>query len=156
MNSNFEWQKHQVNERVQTYRKEAAAHRLAAKGNGRKPVSVWLKLAILAGIFFMMWLTVGCTADNSVAEVDLEPQSSGWVMADRIDFQDKREAYLSVATAVGKDTGWTMAQRIHFQDKREAYLDWRSGTAHVTGMTMAERILFQDSVLGGGTLRNDG
>jgi hypothetical protein len=139
MNSNFEWQKHQVNERVQKYQQEAAAHRQVQEVNGRKPDNLLLVLAMLAGVFFMMWLTVGCTSHVSMAADAPEPQSSGWVMADRVDFQDKREAYLGETTAVGKDAGWTMAQRIQFQDRREAYLDWRSGTAHVTGMTMDTR-----------------
>lgn len=150
MNSNFEWQKHQANERIQEYRKEAASHRLAKEGNGRKPGNLLFVLTMLAGFFFMIWLTVGCTSDVSLAADAPEPQSSAWVMAERIDFQDKREAYLGTETAVDANVGWTMAQRIHFQDAREAYLERRTGVTTVTEMTMAERILFQDRVLGSG------
>lgn len=147
MNSNFEWQKHQAHERVQKYQQEAAAHRRVKEGNGRKPGNVLLVLAILAGVFLVMGLTAGCTSQVSMAIDVPEPQSSGWVMADRIDFQDKREAYLVEDTAVGTSAGWTMAQRIQFQDRREAHLDWRGGAAPNAGITMAERIRFQDRVL---------
>lgn len=137
MNSNFEWQKHQANERVQKYQQEAAAHRQVKEGNGRKPGNVLLVLAMLAGVFFVMWLTVGCTSQVSMTADVPEPQSSGWVMADRIDFQDKREAYLEGATAVSENYGGTMADRIYFQDRREAYLDWRTGVTTVTDHLLA-------------------
>ena len=126
MNSNFEWQKHQANERVQAYREEAAAHRMVEDGKGRQSGAFLLKLAMLAGIFFIVWWLAGCTSGVAVEPVTLDSQPTAWTMADRIYFQDKREALLIKEAAIGLDTGWTLAQRIHFQDKREASLSWRA------------------------------
>ena len=130
MNSNFEWQKHQANERVQKYQQEAAAHRLAKLGNGRPRGAGLLKLALLAGIFLAVWLIAGC---RSVASTTIRPEvvNAAPVMPDL------------------ESVGWTMADRIYAQDKRELYLDWRAGVsgepAATTPYTIADRIRFQDT-----------
>lgn len=154
MNSNYEWQKHQANERVRQYHKEAASHRRAQEGNGRSHSATLLKLALLATIFLAVWIMSGCSsepaaalnsASSESAEVVSGPNSPTWQMADRIVFQDKREVYLNESVSQGQ-SGLTMADRIQFQDKRDLHLADQS----VTGLTLAERILFQDRVGGNG------
>jgi hypothetical protein len=151
MNSNFEWQKHQANERVREYFNEAASHRLAGTGTGRSRSVTLINLTLLAGIVLFGWIMTGCSSEPASAlitgavesvEVVDESQSSTWQMSDRISFQDKREAYLT-ESAPNERAALTMSERIQFQDKREAYLN--AQTVH--NLTMAERILFQDRVM---------
>lgn len=148
MNSNFEWQKHQANERLQRSLQDAESHRLAPKENGRHRGSFFLKLALLAGIFFIVWFLTGCSSQAASAmkpelvdapATTADSQPAAWSRADRVSFQDKREVYLHEPASMG-NAGWTLAERIHFQDRQEAYLSPQV----VTRWTLAERIQFQD------------
>lgn len=148
MNGNFEWQKHQANERLQKSLRDAASHRLVAKEESPQRGQLLLKLALLAGIFFIVWFLTSCQSQTasamkpeavSAAAISTSSQPSAWSMAGRISFQDKREVYLD-EEAAAEDAGWTMAKRIDFQDQREAYLNRQA----VAGWALAERIQFQD------------
>ena len=129
MNSNYEWQKHQANERVQARLQEAEAHRQAKQtkqGNGRSqfPLPWSIVIPALAGIFVAIWLLTSCSPNAGTMEKKEATTSytTGMTMADRIRFQDERDAYLKEETAVVSEdpaAGWTMADRIRFQDRIE-------------------------------------
>ncbi|MBE2224750.1 MAG: hypothetical protein IAF02_24635 [Anaerolineae bacterium] len=127
MNSNYEWQKHQANERVQARLQEADAHRQAKQakqGNGRSQFPLPLRIVIpaLVGIFVALWLLTSCTPDADMME-NKEVSASyttGMTMADKIQFQDKRDVYLREETVVNSSQpvpSLTMADRIRFQDR---------------------------------------
>ena len=61
MNSNYEWQKHQANERVQARLHEADKHRRATQANGRSPLRIPLKVMIpgFVGLIVAFWLLTG-------------------------------------------------------------------------------------------------
>ena len=126
MNSNYEWQKHQANERVQARLQEAEAHRQAKQarqGNDRSqfPFPLSIVIPALVGIFVAIWLLTSCTPNAGIMEKKEETTSytTGMTMADRIRFQDERDAYLKEETAVNISlpvSSLTMADRIRFQD----------------------------------------
>lgn len=119
MNSNFEWQKHQANERVQARLQDGAAHRRAKQGNDRVPFALPVRMAILVGVGVMVaiWLLTSCTTAAGTMEVDSETAvvaADGQAAREEIEIETEIEA--------GKATRWTMAERISFQDRREQYL----------------------------------
>jgi hypothetical protein len=68
MNSNFEWQKHQTNERVQGALQEASAYRLSRQGTtGRSRKSLSSKIILLLGVIWLLigLLVPGCTPARS-------------------------------------------------------------------------------------------
>ena len=68
-------------------------------------------------------------------------------MADRIEFQDSRDASLAgQPNLVVESDSNGMADRIEFQDSRDASLNGQTNVQEVDVMTMHERIQFQDSV----------
>lgn len=107
MNGNYEWQKRQANERVQARLQEANAHRQANKNTTRQPLFFFLKVAIplLVGAVIVIWLLTGCNAITDVQVVEAET------------------AVFTSTVHSSRHSGWTMAERIRFQDKRETYLD---------------------------------
>lgn len=125
MNSNYEWQKHQANERVQARLQEAEAHRQAKQAGNQSSFPPLLKLMIpiLTGVIFAIWLLTSCTPlQDTKAGAEASSDHLAVTMADRIRFQDEQDRYLWVETAVvseGPTARWTMADRIRFQDRIE-------------------------------------
>ena len=125
MNGNYEWQKQQANERIQTRLHEGEAHRQAKTNNDQQPAASLLMVAIplLVGVIVVIWLLTGCSAatDLRAAETEMVVRTStvdssvdsGWTMAARIQLQDKREAYLTLQSA----TESPMTARIRFHDR---------------------------------------
>ena len=95
MSDNYEWQKHQVRERIQNRLQEAEAHRQAKEmrqGNGRSqfPLPPSIVIPMLVGIFVVIWLLTSCTPNAGTME-NTETSytaTTDLTMADRIRFQD--------------------------------------------------------------------
>ena len=121
MNSNFEWQKHQTNQRVQARLQEAAAHRQAKQGAGRSPVALPLRMVVLAGVGLIVaiWLLAGCTTTASTVTVASETAA---IASEAQTSPNEIEIEVEIEKAAGSVPGQTMAGRIHFQDQREQYL----------------------------------
>jgi hypothetical protein len=161
MNSNFEWQKHQANERVQGALRDAAAYRLSNESpRTRSYGSFSIKAALLTGIvwFLIGLLLSGCVstetahAEQTSSDASSSSQiSKALTMADRIRFQDQlwEQALASGQVKPGRPTHlMTMADRIQF---KEWVLD-RNESARTTGhspqkyldWSIADRIKFHD------------
>lgn len=130
MNGNYEWQRYQVNERIQARLRDGEAHRQAKQARGRPRTALavdTMAMAIVAVVIVALWFLTGCTPGSKVAAVeqagraqvvDARVARSGWTMAERIQFQDRRDQALARAAL----PGWTMAERIRFQDRRDQVL----------------------------------
>lgn len=153
MSGNYEWQKFAANEQVKRRMRDGDAHRLARKARaahehdskeqrGRLSPAIFLMgLALVAAL----WLLTGCMPDTRVnlvpstatigadqAAAEVEPQHldvlqrpvTGLSMAERIQFQDKREAILAGTTVhtMQAQNGLSHAERIAFQDRRDQSL----------------------------------
>ena len=60
MNSNYEWQKHQADERAQARLRDAKIHRQLKEVKQRPPFILPLELATVAGVvMFVIWLLAG-------------------------------------------------------------------------------------------------
>ncbi|HLF90666.1 MAG TPA: hypothetical protein VI451_17095 [Anaerolineales bacterium] len=134
MSSNFEWQKHQVNERIQGALQDAASHRLSREGSrGKSFLAFSFKAVFLLGIvwFFIGLLLASCTpvepaiAVNTHSQTDVQPGAPSTLsMAEKIRFQDRlwEQALANGGFKPVKTTpAWTMADRIRFQDRLENY-----------------------------------
>ena len=90
MSSNLEWQRQQVNERVQGALREGVALRKVRgrRSGGRGPVVVKAALILAAAWFFLGVVLAGCTpVETALAG---EPGAAPVItMADRIAFQDR-------------------------------------------------------------------
>jgi len=157
MNTVFEWQKQQVDERIQGALKNATSHRLAKEGSRSKPLQViTLKTALGLGVllFLMSLLLSACNpsqpanAGQPISEV-VAPSNrpAALTMTDRIKFQDNlaeqapASSELKLNPPVG---GLTMADRIRFQDRlAEQYLSLREVYSH-SAWTIADRIKYHD------------
>ncbi len=64
MRNNYEWQKHQANERVQARFQEAETHRQLKQAGHERPFLPALKMIMMVGVgaIFAIWLLAGCTA----------------------------------------------------------------------------------------------
>lgn len=129
MSTNYEWQKQQVNERIQGALREADSHRKSRRGRRsgfiRTPV---LKMIVLLGIaYFLIGILLGgCSPVESALAVDTHSQPAAqseapysWSMADRIRFQDRlwEQALANGGTRPEKTTPWSLADHIRFQDR---------------------------------------
>ena len=145
MSSNFEWQQHQVNERVKGALKEGTSHRLARPQAQRGSKSIRLKLALAMGaaVFLLSQVLAGCTPVNPVLAGEAESPAA-WTMAERIQFQDRLWENAYTEERAEYAAIWTMAERIRFQDRlwENAYSE--TAVENKPAWTMEERILFQD------------
>lgn len=95
MNGNYEWQKHQANERVQARLHEAAEHRRAKLGNSEAQDSFSMKIMfpVLVGIIVIILLMSGWTPGVGAIGNSEPPakEAAGLTMAERIHFQDERD-----------------------------------------------------------------
>jgi predicted small secreted protein len=157
MNTVFEWQKQQVDERVQGALKNAASYRLAKEGSRSKPLQViTLKTALGLGVllFLLSLLLSACNpsqpanAGQPISEV-VAPSSrpAALTMADRIRFQDNlaQQAPSSSGLKLNPPAGGlTMSDRIRFQDRlAEQYLSLREVNSR-SAWTMTGRMKFHD------------
>ena len=132
MSSNFEWQKHQVDERIQGALKEAASHRLGRDGVGRGSFgATFFKVILFLGLaWFLIGALLTALTPSPPATQTIPPQTvvqnvSPWTMANRIRFQDQLwDQALAIGEVKPPQTSpWTMADRIRFQDRLwEQYL----------------------------------
>lgn len=126
MDSNFQWQKQRANERINNRLQNAEQHRQAKQANGREPFIPPLKI-IIPGLFLVIlafWLLTGCTLDSSPSEAAINPENHvpQLTLADKIRFQNERDASFNLGNKFSPTDEWTLAARITFQDKRDAYL----------------------------------
>lgn len=121
MSNNYEWQKHEGNERSRSRRREAEAHRQSKLANGERPSLFTLSLKMLVmvgiGVMIVVWLLTGCTMATGDIQA-VAAHTTTLTMAERISFQDERDWAMDVDTAVNPST-WTMGERIRFQDQRD-------------------------------------
>lgn len=149
MSTNYHWHKQQANARVQARLREAEEHRRAKQANGLSTSSFVLRLIpVLVGVIVAIWLLTGCAASNDLREskeIAVTPET-GLTMADRIRFQDEREAILETDSQIPQLAGRSMTDRIRFQDERDSRL--RNGTVREQQAvwTMVERIRFHDAL----------
>jgi hypothetical protein len=162
MDQNFEWQKQQVDERIQCAHNCGAAHRLSKKGLSRR--SIWdfsLKAAPVLGIVVALigWLLSSCVPSQPALESRPVSQAAvrshtrpALTMADRIRFQD-RVMDLALAkdeAQVNQPVGtFTMADRIRFQDRMMDLALSNAGNpvGQLAGaLSMADRIKFHDGL----------
>lgn len=141
MNSNYQWQKHQANERVQAHLREAAEHRRVKQANSQSlaPAPWKMMIPILVGVAVALWLLTSCANYNEpVGKVEASAyHASQTTMAERIRFQDKRDENLLLSRDAYRAARWTMAERIRFQDKRgESQLVSRD-SSHAAGWIIA-------------------
>lgn len=132
MSNNFEWQKQQVDERVQGALREAASHRLGREGAERGSFgATFFKVILFLGLaWFLIGALLTALTPSSPAAQTIPPQTvvqnvSPWTMADRIRFQDRlwEQALAAGEVKPPQTTSWTMADRIRFQDRLwEQYL----------------------------------
>lgn len=149
MSTNYQWHKQQANDRVQARLREAEDHRRAKQANGRSTSSFVLKLVpVLVGVIVAIWLLTGCAASHDWRESEevAATHETGLTMADRIRFQDEREAILGTDSQVPQLAGRSMADRIHFQDERDSRLKDGTVSGQPAVWTMAERIRFHDAL----------
>jgi hypothetical protein len=124
MSNNYEWQKHQANERVQARFQEAEAHRQSKHTRDERPLLTTLKMIVMVGVgvIVAIWMLAGCT--TPVVEAYPNADVSGWTLAEQIHFQDERDQEMAwtIADSSQAETTptWTMADRIRFQDQIEA------------------------------------
>jgi hypothetical protein len=161
MNSNFEWQKHQANERVQGALRDAAAYRLSNESPRTQSFgSFSIKTALLVGIvwFFISLLLSGCVSTETAHAEQTSSDASGssqiskaLTMAERIRFQDQlwEQALASGAVKPQRSTHlMTMANRIRFKE----WVLYRNESARTTehspqkfpDWSIADRIKFHD------------
>ncbi len=149
MNSNYQWQKHQANERVQSHLREATEHRRVkqAKSQSLAPAPWKMMIPILIGVAVTLWLLTGCANYNEpVGKVEASAyHAPETTMAERILFQDKLDGNLLISREASHAAKWTMAERVLFQDKRGESLLVSRDSSHAGGWTMAKRIRFQDN-----------
>ena len=91
MSNNYEWQKHQVNERVQARFQEAETHRQLKQAGYERPFLPTLKMIIMVGIgaIIVIWLLAGCAP--LVVEAHPNSEVSGLTLVEKIHFQDERD-----------------------------------------------------------------
>jgi hypothetical protein len=161
MNSNFEWQKHQANERVQRALRDGAVYRLSNESpRTRSTGSFSIKTALLIGsVWFLIGLLLsGCVPTETAHAEQTSSDASGssqiskaLTMADRIRFQDRQwEQALASGQVKPQRSNYlmTMADRIRF---KESVLD-RNESARITGhshqkspaWSIADRMKFHD------------
>ena len=161
MNSNFEWQKHQANERVQGALRDAAAYRLSnERPRTRSYGSFSIKAVLLLGIVWFLTglLLSGCVSTETAHAEQTSSDGSGssqishaLTMADRIRFQDRQWEQALASGQIKRERPnnlMTTADRIRF---KEGVLD-RYESVRTTGHTpqkfpvrsIADRIKFHD------------
>jgi len=124
MSNNYEWQKHQANERVQARFQEADTHRQTKQAGDERPLLTTLKMIVMVGVgaIVAIWMLAGCT--TPVVEAYPNSEVSGLTLAEKIDFQDARAQEMAWYTTSSSQEAplptWTMADRIRFQDQIEA------------------------------------
>jgi hypothetical protein len=97
MSTNVEWQRQQVNERVQGAMREGLAHRAVQanrrlqgrRSSGGVPFAVKAALALGAAWFFIAVSLAGCTPVEPALAGEPERAPVVFSMADRIAFQDR-------------------------------------------------------------------
>jgi hypothetical protein len=150
MSGYYHFHKQQANEQVQARLQEAESHRLSKQGNGRSTVSFILKLTfpLLVGVAVAILLLTGCASGDARAEdsANRAVETSKVTMAERIHFQDAREARFEVDRENPNVEAMTMAERISFQDKRDAYSFGDKAMEQSSEWTLAERIQFHDRI----------
>ena len=155
MSNNFEWQKHQVNERIQERLYDAENHRQTRDDEDRDHGRLSARMIIVAGICIIIaiWLLAGCTPNNTTFNepghtVDLISNMS---FAERIHFQDRRNTSLSTrttnATLAESQLPMTMTERIQFKDGlMEETSDQSISRQTSPTSSMVARIQFHDSL----------
>lgn len=124
MSNNYEWQKHQANERVQARFHEAEIHRQTKHTRDERPLLTTLKMIVMVGVgaIVAIWMLAGCT--TPVVEAYPNSEVSGLTMVEKIHFQDERDQEMAWTIASSSQEAplptWTMADRIRFQDQIEA------------------------------------
>jgi hypothetical protein len=132
MNTIFEWQKQQVDERVQGALKNAASYRLVKEGSRSKPLQViTFKTALGLGVLLFLIGLILSACNPSQPDNTTKPitkaaaqlnQPANLTIAKRISFQDRlAEQFLNSRKAekhAAQDSlTWTMAKRIQFHDR---------------------------------------
>jgi hypothetical protein len=162
MNTIFEWQKQQVDERVQGALKNAASYRLVKEGSRNKPLQViTLKTALGLGVLLFLIGLILSACNPSQPDNTTKPitkvaaqfnQPTSLTIAKRISFQDRlaEQAFTSAEFKFNSPARiLTMAERIKFQDHlEEQYPTPRAVEKHSVQdsltWTMAERIQYHD------------
>ena len=169
MSSNYEWQKHQINEQLRAHQQTSAEHRLGLGAPKKKTASssrrsLVVLVLITIGLLVVGFQVSGCTpveiaieAPAAAAEEaapltvngnirrDLAAiETSGLSMAERIQFQDQISAKETLATSNSSPT-MSMAERISFQDRISASVPIVTGSQS-PATSMAQRISFQDRI----------
>jgi preprotein translocase subunit SecY len=148
MSSNYQWQQHQANERIQARLKEAEQHRSAKQENGRETFSP-LKIMIpgLIIVIVALWLLTNCTTNTSLTGSAVRPYeySPNLTIVEPISFQDEREAIYEIGRKDYNADVMKMAARIHFQDDEERHSTTEETVVELQkNWTMADRIRFQE------------
>ncbi|MFQ5399235.1 MAG: hypothetical protein ACE5E7_06510 [Anaerolineae bacterium] len=155
MNGNYDWQKHQVNERIQARLNEAEIHRSVNKSqkSGILPPLSLLAILLVGFIFFLnacqsSGLLPALAAPNS--DIDAAATATTQMhIRDRIRFQDRlfeQSVLTNPEVSTGKSS--VMADRIRFHDQllEQSTSSGVIITPAEPTFDMAARIHFQDQL----------
>jgi len=155
MNGNYDWQKHQVSERIQARLNEAEIHRSVNKFQKN---SIFPRLSFLVILLVGFMFSLNACQPNESSAAPAAPSSdiaaattatTPMHIRDRIRFQDRlfeQSAFANAEASTGKSSA--MADRIRFQDRlfEQSALSGVITTPVEPPFDMAARIHFQDQL----------